>query len=1145
MYKENDQIVYSPSDITTYMSSPFAAWMNRWKIECPDEVPQVDGEDEFNTLLSHKGIDHEDNLLVKFKDQGLKVASITDDEVGKNASFEQKKLATIEAMRAGFDVIFQATLELLPFRGYADFLIKVPGDSELGNYHYEVWDTKLASKVKPYFVVQLCCYAEMLEHLQGIKPKRIVVALGNGTNKELSTEDYFYYYLSLKEQFLASQNSFDITSMIDPADSKSYGHWSSYAEQTLAERDHLSLIANISRSQIKKLNYAGITTCTELAQFKEDRVSGVNQMILDRLKSQAIIQLESNGQIPPLFNVLDHDSHKKKGLTLLPPHSDLDVFFDIEGYPLDEGGLEYLWGNTYFDDNGNRQFIDFWAHDAEQEKQAFSDFIQWVYERWKKDPKMHIYHYASYEITACRKLMSRYGICEYEVDQLLRNDVFVDLYKVVKGGILVGEPRYSIKNVEHLYRGKRDTEVGDGGASVVVYEQWRENFLNGEDTDDWKTSKVLNDIREYNIDDCDSTQELVDWLRNQQHLSKIEYIDNGEIKDPEVPEEVNDRTKLRDRLLLRSESEEGAQSKLTQNLAWTLEFHRREAKPVFWRLFDRIGLDHEELVDDIDCLSGCIRTEREPFKRTPRARNLAYEFKFDINQEFKANAKSYYIVGEEDENGKNIKATFLKEESDLVNGLIVLTSSKELPSQVALVPDEYVNPSTIQLAIDDVVSKYEKNKLGKSAIIDFLNRNTPRITGREVNDKKPIVESLDSNERMKETISAVLNLDHSYLTIQGPPGTGKTYTGKHIIAELVKRGMRVGISSNSHKAINNLLIGVAEQCKDENISVECFCTRDTGEEIDQNNIQVTKNSELSDVIQGSCVIGTTAWGFCRDDMEGELDYLFIDEAGQVSVANLIGMSRSARNIVLMGDQMQLGQPSQGTHPLDSGLSILDYLLHENPTIPDNMGVFLGTTYRMHSAVNDFISHAIYEGKLKSDTDNDIQKIAIPENYKGPLSSEAGVIIYPVEHEGNTQASDEEVNAVKELSSQLIGRIFTDKEGINREIDWNDILFVAPYNHQVNKLRLALGEQARVGSVDKFQGQEAPIVFLSMCTSDANDSLRGIDFLFDRHRINVAISRAQALAIVVSNPKLREQNVNSLSQLNKINTYCRLTMQSST
>ena len=205
-------------------------------------------------------------------------------------------------------------------------------------------------------------------------------------------------------------------------------------------------------------------------------------------------------------------------------------------------------------------------------------------------------------------------------------------------------------------------------------------------------------------------------------------------------------------------------------------------------------------------------------------------------------------------------------------------------------------------------------------------------------------------------------------------------------------------------------------------------------------------------LQPSCVIGTTAWGFARSDLENAFDYLFIDEAGQVSVANLIAMSSSTKNIILMGDQMQLGQPSQGSHPEDSGLSILDYLLHTTPTIPESMGIFLGTTYRMHSAVNRFISDAIYEGKLESALDNDLQCIKVPDGYQGILNKEAGIIPVPVFHEGNTQASEEEVEKIVLLAHQLIGRVFTTKSGVERLIDWSDMLFVAPYNHQVNKLK---------------------------------------------------------------------------------------------
>ncbi|NLY65848.1 MAG: TM0106 family RecB-like putative nuclease, partial [Alcaligenaceae bacterium] len=851
MYQSAGKLIYSPSDLTTYMSSPFASWMNRWALAYPQQAPQPDAEDALNTMLAEKGLAHEAALLSHFQQQGLTVVDIARDNAGANKNIAHKLQATQTAMQNGVDVIYQAVLQRDPFIGHADFLVKVPGQSRLGNYHYEVWDTKLASIVKPAFVVQLCCYADMLEALQGCRPEHIVVALGNQERECLKTDDYYYYYLALKSRFLAEQEAFSPDIMPDPADSKSHGRWSGYAEELLQDNDHLSLVANITRSQIKKLNRAGISTCQQLAQANIGRVPGLSAEVLARLQAQAAIQKASEGAGRPLFEVLPPEAEQNPaGLMLLPPHSGLDVFFDIEGFPLDEGGLEYLWGCTYFDENGLRQFKDFWAHNREQEKQAFEGFISWAYARWQQDPHMHIYHYANYEIAACRKLMGRYGVCEHEVDQLLRNDVFVDLYKIVKGGLRVGEPRYSIKNIEHLYRGKRDTAVGSGGDSVVVYEQWRNLNRLGQEGDVWQSSAILKDIRDYNIDDCNSTQELTVWLREQQQNHGIMYNGQLELIEPDVKEEVTQRMLLRDRLLARAKTEQAEQARITENLAWILEFHRRESKPVFWRLFDRLGLSHDELEDDIDCLANCQRTDRAAFKPTERARNLAYEYHFNVNQEFKIPRNdSMYLL----ENTKR-KVKILPDASDFKSGRVVVQAGFDPGDVISLIPDEYVNPDMIQKAIDDVVSCYEKGALNDSAILAFLRRDMPNIKGHRQGD--PIVTAATPTDRMNRVIQAVCRLDNSYLTLQGPPGAGKTYTGKHIIAELLKQGKRIGISSNSHKAINNLLVGVAEYCRSEGIEARCFCTKNTGDEIEDNGIQLIKNNEISAYLQEpACVIG--------------------------------------------------------------------------------------------------------------------------------------------------------------------------------------------------------------------------------------------------------------------------------------------------
>jgi predicted RecB family nuclease len=1129
MYKEDGQVIYSASDLVCFSKSPFASWMERLRLEHSQLAPERDPTDSLMQLLADKGNDHELALLASFRQRGLSVVEIPSQFI----NFDEQRQATKDAMQSGADVIFQAALELLPFRGFADFLVKVPNaegqNSSLGDYHYEVWDTKLAKTVKPYFVIQLCLYAEMLESLQTVRPEHVVIALGNGTNEILRTDDYFYYCYSLKQRFLETQKAFEYRQMPNPADSVDFGRWSTYANQLLVERDHLSQIANISRSHIKKLEQAGVSTCAQLIALTSYNIPGLNPAVVKTLQAQADIQLQSNGQIPPLYKIL---TPKNAGLALLPPASPLDVFFDIEGFPLADGGLEYLWGNTYFDMQGNRQFKDFWAHNPEQEKLAFKAFIEWVYARWQQDPQMHIYHYANYEIAACRKLMGRYGVCENEVDHLLRHNVFVDLYNIVKASVLLGEPRYSIKNVEHLYRGKRDTEVGNGGDSVVVYEQWREAFAEGRETDDWNTCKILSDIRDYNIDDCNSTQELTDWLRNQQAEHQIAYVGIHKEEEPKISDEANARTNLRDKLLAKSESLESEDARITENMAWTLEFHRRETKPMWWRLFDRMGLSHVDLEDDLDCIAGCVRTAREPFKQSDRARHMCYEYQFDTNQEYKPlKNDSAYLLGPELN-----KVTLVQEESDFDNGLIVVKAKDEPETVISLIPDEYVAPGVIQSAIDDVVAQFDAGNLVNTAISDFLYRKVPRINNHAAGD---IVNATESEARLKQIIHAVVNLDSSYLTLQGPPGAGKTHTGKHIIAELVQQGKKIGISSNSHKAINNLLVGVASYCQAQGIHVQCFCTKETGDEIADNQITVIDNKSIQDHLTSGCVVGTTAWGFCREELKGEFDYLFIDEAGQVSVAKLIGMSRATSNIILMGDQMQLGQPSQGSHPAESGLSILDYLLHDSPIIPANMGVFLDTTYRMHSSVNEFISKAIYQGQLKSHQSNDQQKVLVPTDYSGQLNQEAGVIFVPVEHQGNTQASDEEVVAIQQMVSELMGRMFIDKKGKATPISMEHMLFVAPYNHQVGKIQQALGGSAKVGTVDKFQGQGAPIVFFSLCSSDAGESARGMDFLFDKHRINVAISRAQCLAIAVGSPNLLNSPAKNLDQMKKQNLIAML------
>ena len=259
----------------------------------------------------------------------------------------------------------------------------------------------------------------------------------------------------------------------------------------------------------------------------------------------------------------------------------------------------------------------------------------------------------------------------------------------------------------------------------------------------------------------------------------------------------------------------------------------------------------------------------------------------------------------------------------------------------------------------------------------------------------------------------------------------------------------------------------------------------------------------------------------------------------MSLANLIAIARCADNLVLVGDPMQLEQPMQGSHPGESGYSALNYFLNGHATVPPEMGIFLDTSYRMHPSICRFISDAIYEGRLQSAEQTDLHQVkslATGDNWH----RESGILFIPVEHEDNSQSSEEEINIVEKVVAQMLGRAYvSDRGGRIDNIQFEDILIVAPYNLQVRKLKERLDDRARIGTVDKFQGQEAPILIASMCSSNADTIPRGLEFLLDRHRINVAISRAQCLSLVIGSPILARAACSTLEQVKLVNLFCKL------
>lgn len=1171
MYKDKDlkALIFSPTDLTNFMESPFISWMDRFALENPGFLEGIEfHKDSMLELLAAKGISHEDEFLdelqKEYGKENVKVLSSKDREVARRE--------TIQAMSDGYQIIFQAYLERDNFAGYSDFLFKVDGESKFGSYHYEAWDTKLSSKIKPYFLLQLSCYSWMLEEMQGVLPGEIVVVMGNKVKERFRIANFYSYFQLLKEQFIEANRKFknNLDDQPNPEIFSKLGKWEGYGTDLMIERDSLSFVANMRKSQIRRFHEANIKTLTELAKTVETNIKGIGNLTFEKLRDQASIQLQSKGQDLPAFKVLKEDN--RKGLSSLPPRSESDVFFDIEGHPLMDEGLEYLWGVSYYGkgeeeyESGTKYpFKDWWAHTYEQEKVAFEGFVDWSYSRWLADPKMHIYHYASYEVTAMRKLAQKYNTRQEEVANLLKSNVMIDLYSIVKNGLLIGEPRYSIKNVEHLYRSKRETEVATGGDSVVYYESWRAGggadewsnnpsgydlWLSSPEQFNWEEWSELKEIRDYNIDDCESTLELVEWLRKVQSESCIEFeMGQGlieEIKEKTSQQEA--KSALRERqqdLLIKFENSDVLKAdNIAKKIADLIGFYHRESNVGIWIYFDRLEKSEEELFDDATAIVGVKldRVEEADGK-------INFCGFFDSQQVIRRDKFKAATIAGFEVKLKNITFSDSEEENigQLGFSIPVTEAVQSFDLPVTILGEEgSVNTQTLEKRICEIAELYFEKQTISPLLKTILGREKPRFTEK---DQLPVTRSIytDDEGYNLAMVNTVRSMDQTCLCIQGPPGSGKTYSAKNIIEALVKSGNRVGVMSNSHVAIMNLLGPICKALPDYQIAKVGPSSISSDQFEEQYSIKEYPNLYFRKDMKfpktkmpyTDCyVVGATAYGFANQiSIDNPVDYLFVDEASQVALANLVAVSSATRNIILMGDQMQLEQPIQGAHPGDAGKSALEFMLGDHAVVPLDQGIFLERTYRMHPDVCRPLSEIVYEGKLVTAKENEKIHLDIPES--NLITINTGVLSVTTQHEDNRQSSEEEVVKVQELIDEIVTGQFTDNQGVTKDITKEDILVVAPYNMQVNLLKEKLDDDIQIGTIDKFQGQQAPVVIVSIGASDVNESARGLDFVLDINRLNVAVSRAQALAVIVHNEGLHLCDVQSVAQIEKVNLFCRL------
>ncbi len=1097
MQRAGGHVLYSPSDLGNFVKCEHLTQLGLavalGEATCPS------AENTFAELLQRKGAAHELAFVEALRAGGHVVVEVG---LGEGRDWEAAARATEEAMRAGATYVYQAVFVADGWRGIADFLERVERPSALGGWSYQVLDTKLARHPRPEHALQLCFYSQALGRVQGLEPDFAYVVLGTRERFRIRLADVSAYYRRVRRRFEAA-----VTNRSQSAPYRcehcEVCDFLAICEERWEREDHLIRVANIRRDQIGKLAIGGITSLTALAEARPGTaIPRLARQTFEGLREQAALQLQS--QHSGKIEYRERPVELGRGFEALPPRSPGDIILDLEGHPFFEParGLEYLFGVLTLD-GAEPRYEAFWAPDRAGERRALEALVDLVHERLTRYPDLHVYHYAPYEPSAIKRLMGEHATRESEVDDLLRRKIFVDLFAIFRQALRAGVRSYSLKELEALLGFARTAAVRSGTQAVLDYERWLESG----------DARILADIATYNEEDCRATLGLLDWL----HRVRPPDLAWPEPPTPralseETAEAIDARHRLREQLV------EGAEPGSPRWLAGELlEYHRRAARPAWWWYFGRLEMSLEELVEDSESIGGL---EADPSVRpTLLKKSVVHTLKFPPQEHKLGPGKAHDPV-----TGRSAGEILDVDDAKGVLRLLRGPRFAGVPLPRALIAEGPYSNREQQGAVLRVAESIRDGDGRYAALRAILAREQPRVRGRAAGEW---LQTTDPDE-MK---ALALGLDGSYLFIQGPPGTGKTWTGARLVVHLLAHGKRIGVSAQSHKAIHNLLKEIGKVAGEEGVSFHGLKKSAAGnEDSEYTGPFITSEPDASKFVRASRRFGLlagTAWLFAREDLDTTLDYLVIDEAGQISLADALALGTSARSVILLGDPLQLAQVSQGTHPSMTDSSVLEHLLGNATTIPEDRGLFLERSYRMHPDVCDFVSEIVYAGRLRS------AEVAA----RRTTAFGTGIRFLPVMHEGNRAASDEEVSRIAAEIMAMLGGSFTDEDGKSRPLGMDDFMVVTPYNAQVRRLRMGLPEGVRIGTVDKFQGQEAPVVFFSMATSSGEDVPRDVGFLFSRNRLNVAISRAQCLAFLVCSPRLLEARCHSIEDMQLVNALC--------
>lgn len=1120
-----NKLVLSATDLANHLACPHVTTLNM--AVARGEVEEPTWEDPHLAVLRQRGLEHEKAYLETLRSRGLAVVDLS--EQSGNAS-------TLAAMRDGIPVIYQGSLRSGNWNGRTDVLLRVERPSALGRWSYEAVDCKLASQTKAETVLQLCLYCELLGELQGCQPEWFhVIRPEVGFQPEsYRTASFAAYYRAVKRSLEAAVRDENAKTYPEPVSHCEMCRWWKRCDQQLRRDDHLSFVAGATKLHRKELAVHQVTSLEALAKvplpipFRPARGAQTSYV---RIREQARIQHEARTKAEYLYELLDFEPGK--GLFRLPEPTAGDIFLDFEGDPfVAGGGREYLFGVLIQGGAGQLRYEGRWALDRKSERMAFEWLIDFTHARLEQHPGLHIYHFGGYEPGAIKRLMLRYSTREDEVDRLLRGEVFVDLYSITKQSIRASVEQYSLKDLERLFGFKRRISLADASQARHVLEHQLE--LSSTPVIDPATSQL---VEQYNVEDCGATERLRAWLEEirMKCVSEGANLSRPEVKDATASEAVSERQKRVQVLFsaLTHDLPEEPEARTPEQaarwlLAHALNWHRREEKVKWWEFFRLRDLPEEELYDAKAALAGLSYRQRMP-KRTPRERSPIDQYEYPP-QECSINVGDKLHVASEERFGEVVAIDRVRRTIDVKKPATFDTVHPTSVFAHNIFGCEEQSEAILRLA--DWIVRYGLDSDGDyRAARDLLLRLPPRLGSGELFSAHP-------DEQMTSRACRIgRSLNSSTLAIQGPPGAGKTYTGARMICDLVRHGKRVGITAVSHKVIRNLLEEVLV-ASTEGVGANIQCGhKNEGDEMEEDLIRQLETNEATRCALAAGevnVLGGTSWLWAREDMFEAVDVLVVDEAGQMSLANVLACAQAGKSLVLLGDPQQLEQPQKGSHPEGSDVSALAHLLGETKTIPEDRGLFLGETWRLHPSICEFTSEMFYEERLHSRERLRNQVVEGPIPFAG-----AGLWFVPVHHEGNQSHSTEEIDRIAGIVEGLTagGVTWVTSEGIRLPLTLDEILIVAPYNDQVNRFQERLPD-ARVGTVDKFQGQEAAVVIYSLTTSSQEDAPRGMEFLYNLNRFNVASSRARCTCIVVGSPRLLAPNCRTPRQMELANALCR-------